>query len=193
MAAMHDSPPTDAMLVALSRAGQTDAFGQLYDRYAPLVRAVCYGECPDAAVVADLVQETFLRAYRNLADVREPERIGRWIVGIARHVSRERRRTWRRDRHEFVDGRSLQITAHDRAADEIDRVEESDWILEQVAQLEEREQLAIHAFYLDGRDVRQAGELLGLSRSGTYALLARALARLAKRVRDVESTKGTKP
>jgi DNA-directed RNA polymerase specialized sigma24 family protein len=52
--------------------------------------------------------------------------------------------------------------------------------------------LAIHAFYLDGRDVRQAAELLGLSRSGTYALLARALARLAERVRDAESTKGTK-
>ncbi len=104
MAAMHDPPPTDAGLVALSRSGDSEAFGQLYDRYARLVRVIANGQSPDASLAADLVQETFLRAYRRLAELREPERFGAWIAGIARHVARERLRSMRRDRHEFVDG-----------------------------------------------------------------------------------------
>ncbi len=193
MAAMDVTPPTDAELVALSRSGQTEAFGQLYDRYAPLVRAVCHGETLDHALVADLAQETFLRAYHGLERLREPERFGAWAAGIARQVARERRRALRRDRHEFIDGNAMLVTAENGAVEAIDAADESRWILERVAELDEREQLAIHAFYLDGRDVRQAAELLGLSRSGTYALLTRALARLAERVREAEWTKGTKP
>ncbi|MEX2113934.1 MAG: sigma-70 family RNA polymerase sigma factor [Pirellulales bacterium] len=189
---MDDSSPTDAELVAQSRAGQTDAFGQLYDRFAPLVREVGFGETFDTAATADLVQEAFLRAYRGLEKLREPERFGAWVVGIARQVSRERRRALRRDRHEFVDGRTLHAAAADDAVNAIDRAEESRWILAQVSELDEREQVAIHAFYLHGRDVQQASELLGLSRSGTYALLARAVARLAQRVRGNEQARGTK-
>jgi DNA-directed RNA polymerase specialized sigma subunit len=47
----------------------------------------------------------------------------------------------------------------------------------------------LHAFFLQERDARQTAELLGLSRSGVYALLERALARLAARVRRCEAKK----
>jgi hypothetical protein len=45
--------------------------------------------------------------------------------------------------------------------------------------LGEQERVAIHAFFLDQQSARQAAELLGMSRSGFYALLQRAIARLA--------------
>jgi RNA polymerase sigma-70 factor (ECF subfamily) len=49
-----------------------------------------------------------------------------------------------------------------------------------LAALPERERLSLHAFYLQGLDVEQAGAVLGLSRSGVYRLLACARQRLRK-------------
>ena len=50
---------------------------------------------------------------------------------------------------------------------------------EAIQQLDGRERLVIHLYYLEADPVRAAGEALGLSRSGYYKLLARARRRLA--------------
>ncbi len=55
----RNNEPSDADLVAWVLAGDRDAFGCLYDRYARLVRAVVYRVGNDAPVVNDLAQEVF--------------------------------------------------------------------------------------------------------------------------------------
>jgi RNA polymerase sigma-70 factor (ECF subfamily) len=189
---MEEAVPTDAELVAETLAGDREAFGRLYDRYAALVRAVVVGVASDHAMVQDLAQESFLRAYRNLARLRDPERFGAWLVGIARQVARERRRSLHRDRHRFVAGNSLEMESPADDFRAIGDAEELDRVMQQVVTLPERERLAIHAFFLQERDARQAAELLELSRSGFYALLERAIRRLAARVRRGEAQEETK-
>ena len=177
---MEPNRPTDADLVAETLAGDREAFGQLYDRHARMVRAVVAAVSGDWRAVEDMTQECFLRAFRNLARLRDPALFGAWVVGIARQVGRERRRTLRRNRHEFVDPRDSDILSS--ASDGEVRVEEREQLslmMERLAGLPEQERLAIHAFYFDEQDARRAAELVGLSRSGFYALLKRALARLA--------------
>jgi RNA polymerase sigma-70 factor (ECF subfamily) len=183
---MANNHPTDADLVARALAGDREAFACLYDRYARLVRAVVYGVAMDWPMVQDMTQECFLRAYKNLARLREPDRFGRWIVGIARQVARERRRTVRRDRHQFFGDDALEIPFDSDVAGAIESADETELVMRRVAELPERERLAIHVFFLQECDARQAAELLGLSRSGVYALLERALARLAALVRRHE-------
>ena len=179
---MEPNSPTDAELVTATLAGQREPFGLLYDRYARLVASVVAGVSGDWAAVDDMAQECFLRAFRKLATLRDPTRFGPWIAGIARRVGRERRRTLRRDRHEFRDPRALQadsltiIDANRCARDETER------IMRGVEKLGEQERLAIHAFFLQQQDVRQAAEVLGLSRSGFYATVQRAIARLVKQL-----------
>ena len=62
---LRNHEPPDADLVARVLAGDVEAFGCLYDRYARLVRAVVYRVGHDAPIVHDLTQECFLRAYRD--------------------------------------------------------------------------------------------------------------------------------
>jgi RNA polymerase sigma-70 factor (ECF subfamily) len=180
---METGKPSDAELVARTLAGDREAFGSLYDRYARLVRATVFGVAGEYAAVQDLTQECFLRAFRNLRRLRRPDRFGAWLVGIARWVARERRRSLRRDRHRFVDRDALSLACPGDGIERMDAGEELGRVMMQVAALPERERLAIHVFFLQGCDVRQAGELLNLSRSGVYALLDRALGRLAGLVR----------
>jgi RNA polymerase sigma factor (sigma-70 family) len=186
---MGNNQPTDAELVACVLSGDRESFGSLYDRYARLVRAVVFDAAGDWSLVHDMTQDCFLRAYQNLGRLRQPDRFGHWLVGIARQVTRERRRTLRRDRHHFIGADTLEISTESDASAALQLTEETALVMRRIAELPERERLAIHAFFVQECNARQAAELLGLSRSGVYALLERALARLASLVRGCEAGK----
>jgi RNA polymerase sigma-70 factor (ECF subfamily) len=182
--------PPDSELVASVLAGDRDAFGVLYDRYARLVRAVVQSGAGGSLNANDLSQECFLRAYRNLSRLRQRDRFGPWLVGIARQVAREHRRSKRRDRHEFVSETIPVADCPRDPADAVQGAEETALVLDRLAQLPERERLAIDAFFLRECDADEAAAMLGLSRSGIYALLARALARLAASLCHGAKTQG---
>ena len=176
---------TDAELVAATLAGDREAFGVLYDRHARGVRAVVLAVSGDWSAVDDMTQESFLRAYRKLATLRDPDRFRPWLTGIARQVGRERRRTLSRDRHELNESYIGAVESpmdHESDASQREQVQR---IMESLGRLSEQERLAVHAFYLESRDAAQAAEALGLSRSGFYAVLKRAIARLATRLRPL--------
>ena len=171
---MTATDPPDAELVRRTLAGDRDAFAGLYDRYARLVRAVAADAGPGRG--EDACQEAFLRAYRALGRLRDAERFGPWLVGIARRVTREARR---RPRGEpLPDAVADPRPPHERDADDADEFAHA---LALVARLPEEERRAVRLFFLSGRDAGATARLLGRSRSGTYALIARAVATLARR------------
>jgi RNA polymerase sigma-70 factor (ECF subfamily) len=176
---MEPGTENDAELVSESLAGNREAFGDLYDRYAATVRVIVAGVSGDWGAVEDMAQESFLRAYRNLSRLRDRQRFGAWIAGIARQVARERRRTLRRDRHKFRDPQPWEVESTHHHRQEIHDDDDLRRIMELLADLEENERLAIHTFFLQGNSALESAEVVGLSRSGFYALLQRAIARLA--------------
>jgi RNA polymerase sigma-70 factor (ECF subfamily) len=165
---------TDVELVSQTLAGDREAFGQLYDRYARLVRAVTFGASRDAATVQDLTQECFLRAFRQLPRLRARDRFGPWVVGIARQVVREYRR---RRRLEQLDDPTPLAPGGSAGIDDADEIGH---VLNLIGRLPEQERLAVQFFFFNERDANETAQLLNLSRSGTYALLKRACARLAR-------------
>ena len=175
---METSEPTDADLVAATLLGHRESYGTLYDRYARLVRALFHsGGLPDN-VVDDLTQECFLRAFRKLRSLREPDKFGSWISGMARRMTRETRRSLVRDRHQSVDPDDEPISPETDFTEGIQEQEELSLMRQHLAQLPEDQRLAIHAFFLEEQSAPQAARLLNLSRSGFYGVLQRALARL---------------
>jgi len=166
--------PSDEELVI--RAGKLDreAFGLLYDRFARLARCVAYDSTQNWEAANDITQETFLRAYRRIGTLREPAKFGYWLIGIEKMVILEHRRKPRMERLG-----TREPSADDDAARSVDERDEQERIMQLVAQLPEQERLAIHAYFLNGQDADSTAELLHYSRSGTYALLNRACAKLA--------------
>jgi RNA polymerase sigma-70 factor (ECF subfamily) len=170
-----DDLMTDAERVARTLAGDREAFGRLYDRYARLVRAVAFGAGRDPAAVQDVTQESFLRAFRQLPTLRAPDRFGPWVVSIARQVVREHRR---RRRLEPLDAPHEPAATGSQAA--VDDADEIAHVLKLLGRLAEQERLAVQLFFLSDRDANETARLLDISRSGTYALLKRACTRLAR-------------
>ena len=75
---------SEASLVAAAQAGDRAAFGQLYDRYAPVVHGILLSRVPYAEV-DDLQQDVFLRALRQLPSLREAALFPAWLAAIARN------------------------------------------------------------------------------------------------------------
>lgn len=169
----------DAELVSATLSGDREAFGLLYDRHARMVRVVVTGVSGDWSSVDDMVQECFLRGYRKLATLRDPALFGAWIVGIGRQVGRERRRKLRRDRHEFGEAKDWELASSTDAGSKVDDGDQLEVVMRRVAALPERERLAIHAYFVERQPAEQIAQSIGLSRSGFYALVQRAVARLA--------------
>jgi RNA polymerase sigma-70 factor (ECF subfamily) len=73
----------DAHLVARIRAGDADAFEIVVGQYqAPLYRYL-YSLVGDAEQARDLVQETFLRAYRSINSLNDAGLLRSWLYRIA--------------------------------------------------------------------------------------------------------------
>jgi RNA polymerase sigma-70 factor (ECF subfamily) len=77
--------PADAELVARCLHGDTAAFQALAVRYYRPVGGFLYKRVPQPDVVEDLVQETFLEAFRSLRAGRRPEHFSSWLFAIAQH------------------------------------------------------------------------------------------------------------
>jgi RNA polymerase sigma factor (sigma-70 family) len=72
-------------LVAAAAAGEAEAWTQLIDRYAVLIRSVCRAHRLADADADDVAQLTWLRAVEHIGRLRDPDRFGAWIGTTARH------------------------------------------------------------------------------------------------------------
>lgn len=87
---------TDAELVARARAGDDAAFADIVTRHRTVVLGVARARLGDQGDPADVVQETFMAAWRRLDDLREPDRLRPWLAQIARRTAIDHGRRHRR-------------------------------------------------------------------------------------------------
>ena len=143
--------PSDKTLVRAVITGEETAYEKLYDRYAPLVRAICYDATHNLADAQDLAQDVFMRAYEKLGRLRDQERFGRWLIGIARLRCREWWRQKLRSQNRNVGLNDAQAVAADPPDDS--RIE---LLQKMITTLPAKERLALHTFYLQGKSTESA-------------------------------------
>jgi len=79
---------SDENLARLAQRGHREAFGQLYQRYLPMVHGILLAKLPRLEV-EDLVHEVFLRALSRLRGLRDASRFGAWLAAIARNMAND--------------------------------------------------------------------------------------------------------
>jgi RNA polymerase sigma-70 factor (ECF subfamily) len=83
-------------VMALARSGDHEAFRHLFERYSRPVTSFIFDMVNQRELAEELAQETFVRAYRGLATVREDTKLSTWLFGIAKNVAYESIRARRR-------------------------------------------------------------------------------------------------
>src|SRR3954447_5979056 len=90
----------DAQLVAQSLDGNQDAFRQIVKRYQTLICSLAYCATGSLSQSEDLAQETFVTAWNELAELRDPLKLRSWLCTIVRfRISKQLRRQHREPVH----------------------------------------------------------------------------------------------
>jgi RNA polymerase sigma-70 factor (ECF subfamily) len=100
---LHDRPGPrglderdDDELMTLARAGVADAVGVLVGRYHARLVSFCTKRTGDPAAAEELVQETFLRLWRQREDYRPEGKLAVLLYTTARNLCANHGRWWRR-------------------------------------------------------------------------------------------------
>ena len=96
------------------------AFERLVADHERTVRALAMAYCRDASAADDVVQETFLRAWRSLDGLRDPSKVKTWIYSLARHAAIDQLRARKRRETEEL---TVDVRAPEKRSDDlVDRV-----------------------------------------------------------------------
>jgi RNA polymerase sigma-70 factor (ECF subfamily) len=80
---------TDEELVALSIGGDVESFNQLVVRWERPIYALAYRVIGREEEARDVVQETFLRAFRGIGNFRGQAKFSSWVYRIALNLCRD--------------------------------------------------------------------------------------------------------
>ena len=165
----------DEQLVSRTLSGDRDAFGALVHKYQEMVFAYAFQKLRNEGDAQDVMQEVFLRAYRNLYALRHPHRFRSWLYTItSNECNRWLARAAKTRRHEVQLAHSSE---DDLRVEPAHTVPTEGWRvdLEQaIAALSDENRVAVSMFYMGDCSLKEISEFLGVSVNTVKTKLHRA-------------------
>jgi len=175
---------TDAATVSRARAGDPDAFRLLVERHSKAIFRLAYRMTGNEHDADDVVQEAFLRTYRQLARFEERANFGTWVHRIAVNCALDLLRSRGRiDRHYGGDPEEAEMSRGAATRDpQPDRLLLSAELRDQVAVAMERlsgnERSAFVLRHFEGMSVEEISTTLGIQVNAAKHTIFRAVRKL---------------
>ena len=175
----------DNGLVERAIAGERKAFAALYEAHVDQVYRFIRFRVSDEHEAADLTQDVFVRAFRGVGGLRQPNRFGAWLMRIAHSlVLNHRRSASRRPRtvelpNDEPDAPNL--PSEDEPRDPTDRVVDrvsAQEVLAAVAGLTDSQQQVIALRFVAGLTLAETADVVGRTEDAVKKLQRRGLATL---------------
>lgn len=175
---------TDTELVELVKGGDDDAFRILVERHSRAIYRSAYRITGNAADADDVVQETFLRAYRAAASFDARATFTTWLHRIAINCSLDLIDSRKRRDGRISDGEDLALVASTDASP--DRValgaEMQRAIAAAMAGLTGNERTAFVLRHFEGMPLEEIGQILGTRLNATKNTVFRAVKKLRQQL-----------
>ena len=153
-------------------AGETEYFEPLVRKYNRMAGAIAYSVLGDFQAAEDVVQESFLKAFRALGTLRDPDRFRAWLAGVVRRKAIDVKRARRDLPTADLEGHPL---LRARSVEETTIAEEGrDRILAAIESLPEEDRLVLVLKHMDGLSYREIAEVTGATVSSVESRLFRA-------------------
>ncbi len=174
----------DVVLIQFTLAGDEAAFARLVRKYQKPVHAYASRKTGDFHIAEDITQETFLEAYQNLENLRDPLKFSAWLFGIANHLCiawfRKNRSTSELLReHYIIKTDTDTYSRHVALENERDTVEAQRALAQKLlSKLKENDRQLITLHYFEEMTSAEISRYLGVSQNTIKSRLRRAKQRL---------------
>ncbi len=160
--------------------GDHEAIQLVIQQWYRRVHAHCQSRLISPADAEDATQETFMRSFQQIAELRSPESLGAWLRGIAHHVCVDqiRRNQVRKTAPQPVE--DLPPTNGDNPSENAQVTDQQEYLLKLIHQLPEtlRETVLLH--YYEELSYDEIARWLGVARSTVNERLSKARAMLKR-------------
>ena len=172
----------DSTLICRAQSGDEGAFVDLIQVYYPFVYAIVIGIVNNPQDAEEVVQDTFLNAYRGLAQYQEMAKFKNWLAEIARNRARSWLRKQRIDTVPIDEVSEYTLATQDLPDEQLIRREQRELIRRAMGTLSEKDRDIARAYYLDGASYDELTRTHGLSYKAIAFRLSRAKRQLSKRL-----------
>ena len=174
---------TDSQLVDATLAGSHEAYRTLVTRYQGHVYGLAYSIVGNWHDAQDIAQETFIRAYTNLDQLRDAARFAAWLRRVAFSITmawvKAHRPALFRELDGKVDADVLEIPDFSPGpAETAEKRELADAVVAAVASLPPKYRVPLTMFHLDGLSYQKVADFLDIPLGTAKSLIARARAKL---------------
>jgi len=183
----HSHSETDSALVARCRAGDCSAFRRLVERHEHYAYAIAFRLVCSEQRARDVVQESFIRVWKNLDRFDPDRKFTTWLYSIVAHQACDEMRSNRRRMGLFT---SLREEGEREAgsgdlAEEVSNRDLAESIRRLTGELPPTQRIVFILRDLQDMSVDEVSETLGLSHSSVKANLSYARTRIRKRLNDL--------
>jgi RNA polymerase sigma factor (sigma-70 family) len=174
----------ETALIERASDGDRTALGELARLVYPRVVAFCCSRVAQRVDAEDLAQETLLRAFASFPSLKQPDRIGAWLRGIAAHVCND----WHR-RHRVAVSLSVEHLAQNTVdpIEALANADEKELIQRSIQELPPKLQEVVFLFYFEELTYDEIAKWLGVARSTVNLRLSRAREILRSRLGSFRS------
>jgi RNA polymerase sigma-70 factor (ECF subfamily) len=180
---------SDVAVVAQVRAGDSEAFRVLVDRHARTIFRLASRMVGNEQDADDVVQETFLRAYRQIDRFESRANFGTWLYRIAVNCSLDllRQRPRRRQKLEPEDGDEPAADPDANPSPErlMFSAEVQTRVTSALHDLSPAERAAFLLRHFEGQSIEEIGRALGLRTSATKHTVFRAVQKMRRALEPV--------
>ena len=169
-------------LICRAQTGDEQTFTELMRAHYAFVYAIVIGIVSNPNDAEEVVQDTFLNAYRGLAQYEDRETFKNWLAEIARNSARDWLRKLRVNTVPIDEVSEHTLSTPDAPEEQLIRDEQRELIRRAMRTLSPKDAEIARAYYLDGASYDELIRTHGLSYKAISFRLSRAKQKLAKRL-----------
>lgn len=164
----------DSVYIEKVLNGSTEDFRFLIRKYKDLAFSVAVSVVKNEFDAEEVVQESFIRAFRNLSSLKEKSKFKTWFCRI---LVNEAFKRLHKLKNEIVPETIENIREFEDPSESfrgLNPEEQSLLVSESLKKLPSRESLSLQLFYLEGNSIEQITNLTGWSEANVKVILHRA-------------------
>jgi RNA polymerase sigma-70 factor, ECF subfamily len=175
--------PSDTELIQRVLAGDRDSYAWLVRRYQEMLYRHALGMVSDGDAAADLVQDSFIKAFSSLESCHDPERFGAWVFRILRNRCHDYLRDRRRQMLP-LDREAMLATSRECPDIDLERLTLGQTIEEALSRLPEAQREAFLLKHVEGCSYEEMAQRLDTSVSALKMRVMRAREALQALLKD---------
>ena len=155
-------------------SGNTSAFAYFVNNYQGMAINIAYRICENMQDAEDVVQESFVKAYKNLHTFRLESKFSTWFYRIVFNtaVTFTKTKMWVID--DEVETVAVDLSSALDTAHQIEKNETSAIVSHVLSKMPKAYGLTLSLFYLEDNSVKEIAEITGLNDSNVKVILFRA-------------------